>query len=249
MVRWFLGLAVIVFAASASPAQNAAKKVIEAAIQAHGGADNLRKFKAGETKFTGDITIAGMEIPFTGTVTHEVPGKFHMTLNVDVGGVKQTITQVVNGKLVAMTVNGQSQTVSDAQKIELIQAPIMQEIAQLSPLLDDPKRFTLAPEADTDVGGKPAAVVRVTAVDPKLDVRLFFDKESKLLVKTARRGLSPDEREVLEESVQSHFQVVSGTKLPMTVIVTHDGKKFMSIKTTAAKMLDKVDPKLFKSDL
>ena len=249
MSKWLLGLTAALVAAAA-PAQDAdARKVVEAAVQAHGGADNLRKYKAGESAFKGDITIAGMKIPFTGKVTHEVPGKFRMALDVDVGGVKQSITQVVNGKRVTMTVNNQSQKVSDAQKSELLQAPLMQEIAQLTPLLDEPKRFGVKLDKDADVGGKPAAVVVVTVAEPKTEARLYFDKESKLLVKTARRGLSPEEKEVTEEAVQSDFKAVSGVKVPMTVTVTHDGKEFMNIAITDAKMTEKADAGLFRSDL
>lgn len=250
MSKWFLGLTAALIAAAAGPAQDAdARKVVEASVKAHGGADSLRKYKAGESDFKGDIAIAGMKIPFGGKVTHEVPGKFRMALDVDIAGMKQTITQVVNGKLVTMAVNGQSQKVSEAQKAELLEAPLMQEVAQLTPLLDEPNRFTLAAEKDADVDGKPAHVVRVTVAQPKTEVRLFFDKESKLLVKTARKGLSPEEREVTEEAVQSEFKEVSGVKVPMKVTVTHDGKEFMNITVTGAKVLEKADAGLFKSDL
>ena len=247
MTRWFLGLTALALAVAPSAAQapDSAEAVVKKAIDAHGGADVLKKFQAGESKFKGEMTVFGMDLEFTAKLVYQLPDKFRMEIDTEAGGQKLAIVQVVNGEKVKSTLNGMPTPVEDAEKKELRQAAMLQEVSQLTPLLEG-KKYTLKLEKPTD----DANVVLVTAKDLN-DTRLSFDKKTGLLVKTQRKGLAPgmgESREVEEETVMSDFKKVDGMVLPMTLVVNHDGKKFMSMTVTEAKLMEKADPKAFAVD-
>jgi hypothetical protein len=249
MSRWFLGLAVAALAVAASPADDAANKVVEASIKAHGGADALKKFKAGSSKMKGEMVVFGMDLEFTGDLAYELPDKYKMTILTDVAGQKLTVVQVVNGTKVKNTLNGMALNLGAAEKSELAQAAAMQEIAQLTPLLGSEK-YTIKAEKDEDVGGMPASVVLVTAKDFKA-TKLYFDKKSNLLVKTSRKGLAPgmgEPQEVMEETILSDYKPVEGIQTPMKMAVTHDGKKFMNVTVSDVKVAEKSDVKFATDD-
>jgi hypothetical protein len=248
MSRWLIGLAVAVVAVAPATADDA-KAIVEKAITAHGGADALNKFKAGSYKMKGQMIVFDMELDFTGDIIYELPNKFRMALDADVSGQKLAIVQVVDGDKTKNTLNGMMIPLKDAEKAELIQAAAMQEITQLTPLLDA-TRYTLKSEKDEDVEGKPAAVVLVSGKNFK-DTKMYFDKTSGLLVKTSRRGLAPtmgDPKEVTEETIMSDFKDDQGIKSPMKMLVNHDGKKFMTMTVTEAKMMERADAKSFSVD-
>jgi hypothetical protein len=115
-------------------------------------------------------------------------------------------------------------------------------VESLAPLLvGDTYKLELIGEAK--VSDKPAVGVRVSAKGHK-DISLFFDKESGLLVKTQKRTKEAGV-EVDEENFYSDFKEIDGVKLPMTLKILHDGKKFLDAKVTEAKLLEKLDDDVF----
>ena len=247
MRMWMCGLAVAALV-SAAQAQDATdpKAVVGKAVEAHGGAAALKKFPAGEYDLKGRMVIAGADCDFSGKVVYLLPAKYKITLDLDAAGNKMALVQMIDGKDAKTTLNGKDQTMSAAQKDEAIQALAMQEITQLTPLLEGTK-YTLKADKDADIGGAKAAVVTASA-DGVKGVNLYFDKATGRLLRTVRKALSPEGKEVTEESNLSDFKPVDGILLPMAVEVTHDGKKFMSLAITSAKMLETVDPKRFSAD-
>lgn len=245
-MRPWMSAFVIVAVASFAQAQDKAIDVVKKAIEAHGGEAALNKFQAGEYAVKGKITVAGTDMDFTGQVTYQLPDKYKMTLEMTAGAAKINIVQVANGKQSKTTVNGAAQKVSDAQKAEVFAAAAMQELTQLTPLLEG-KKYQIKAGADADVGKVKAATVQVSGAGLK-DVTLYFNKDNNQLLKTSRKGLSPEEKEIVEEAVVSDYKKVEGVWLPMKVEVTHDGKKFMSMEVTSSKLAEKIDPKTFAVD-
>ena len=94
------------------------------------------------------------------------------------------------------------------------------------------------------VDGKPAAVVLVKAKGLN-DTRVYFDKQTGYMVKTLRKGLNLEGKEVEEATVNSNFEKVMGVVVPKKAVVTHDGKPFMTAEVTEYKLAEKLDPKLF----
>jgi len=223
-----------------------AKKVIEKAIEAHGGKDALGKYKAGETAVKGSMIMLGTDITFTGDIIHAMPDRSKTTLTLEVAQQKVKLVQLSNGKDVSISVNGAAKKLSDDEKTEIRQAGFLQEIAMLLPLLDG-KKYTVKSSKDEKVGEADAAVVTVSA-DGFNETKFYFDKKTELMVKMARKAVTESGEKALEESILSDFKKIDGIMMPMTTTVTRDGKKFMTMTVVTAKVLDKIDPKVFTAD-
>lgn len=243
MARWFMGLVAVVGAAVPALAQDKPQDVIKKAIEAHGGADVLKKFPAGTSDMKGTLTTGGQKIPFTGSVAFEVPGKIRIEIIATIADQKATLIQVVNGDAVKQTENGRAAPLDDKMKAELRESPAVQELALLYPLLDA-TRYTLTAEKDADVHGQPAAVILVKAKVIK-DTRLFFDKKTGYLVRMQRKGLNPLQQVVDEVTDFSDFKKIEGMVVPFKTVVAHDGKPFLDIMVSNYKPAAKLDAKLF----
>jgi hypothetical protein len=251
MRRWVLGLAVAFAAAGAATADEKIEAVVKKGIEAHGGADALKKYKAGQCKMKGDISMMGMSFDFTGKLTFNMPDRFKMEIDADIMGMKLHAVQIVKGEAIksSITIGGMVIPADgDDEKEELKQTLAMQEAEQLITLLDA-KRFTVKAADDEDVNGKKASVLLVKPMAAKKEVKMYFDKTSGLLVKTAHKGKSPDGGgEVLEESYHKEFKKVRGIQVATKLEVTHDGKKFMNVEMTDYDLSEKVDDKEFTID-
>ena len=256
MRRWFLGLAVALAAAGAAAAADSkAEAVVKKAIDAHGGADALNKYRGGKFKMAGDLTVAGVNAEFTGSLAYNLPDRYRLQLNMEVMGQKVEVQQVVKGETIksTTTVNGMAvpNPGADAEKEELRLSAVMQEAEQFTPLLDA-KKFTLKAADDADVNGKKAAVIVVQPKAIKKEFKMYFDKDSGLLVKTAHKGKAPGPdgqlTDVEEESYPADYKKVSGVQVPTRLTVNHDGKKFMEVKLTDYELKEKIDDKEFTTD-
>ena len=227
-----------------------AKKVIEKAIEAQGGKEALEKYPASSSKIKGQMSMLGMDIPFTGEIVTSGTDKVRTQLDAEVQGQKMEILQIVNGDKVKQTVSGAEQPLTDETKKELLQTPMVLEISSMTPLLKGDK-YTVKSEKDEKVGDADTSVVLITAKGLK-DVRLFFDKKTGLMVKITRKSLGigdgPEPIEVTEETIVSDYKAVDGVKMPAKSVTMHDGKKFMTIEVTEMKLMDKADAKKFALD-
>ena len=245
-------LAAFVAIASAT-ADDAAIKTVTAGIKAHGGEEALKKNKAGDMKMKGSMAILGMDLEFTGSVLYQLPDQFKMIIDTSVVGQKMSIVQVGNGDKFKTTINGAAQKLDDKTKDELRQGASSQEISMLYPLLDKEK-YTIKAGKDAKIAKiAKIADVECTAVvvegKKTKTMTLYFDKKTGLLHATTRKSLAPGSGdEVEEESVMTDYKEVEGVKIPMKMLVKHDGKTFMSTTFTEAKLSAKLDPKVFAVD-
>ena len=61
-----------------------------------------------------NMTVLGMDLTFTGDLAYELPDKFKMRIDTEVGGQKLAIVQIVNGAKVMNTLNGMALIVRTA---------------------------------------------------------------------------------------------------------------------------------------
>src|SRR5262245_60173585 len=93
-----LVVAALLGLARLAQAQNKPVEIIDKAIKATGGADQIAKLKAFESKAKGTLDVMGMQIPFTKESKVVQAGKFKESMQMDVGGQKITMNQGYNGK-------------------------------------------------------------------------------------------------------------------------------------------------------
>jgi hypothetical protein len=242
MKTWSWGLAVVLLGGGVVRADEPAgpKAVIDKAIKAHGGIDNLKKYVAQVTKGKGKYYGMGDGIDYTSETSFQAPNK--LRVHVDAGGFN--FTQIVNGDKGWMDANGEVSEMNKEFIEEARQELHAMNVSRLFPLLDD--GYKLSPLGEVKVEGKPAVGVKVERKGFR-DVNLYFDKDSGLLVKMERRGkdLMAGGTEYTAEELLHDYKKVDGVEVPYKVTINRDGKKFVESEATEVKVAEKLDDKVF----
>src|SRR5262249_40754040 len=112
------------------------KAIVAKAIKAHGGEDDLAKYKAAQATNKGKITLPGVgEVEFTQNLSYMLPDKIKDVMELSVGGQKINVVTVANGDKISIEVNGKAIEVPDQAKEALKDARHMMKVARLVPLV------------------------------------------------------------------------------------------------------------------
>jgi hypothetical protein len=223
--------------------QDEAKIIIDKAIKAHGGQENLAKLKAITLTLKGTTHQAGMDISFTGEVVVQRADQSRLALDGDSNGTKFTFVKVLNGDKGWNKVNDTTEELNPDQLAEMKEGAYHNWVAMLAPLKD--QAFTLASLGEVKVENRPALGVRVSSKGHR-DINLYFDKETNLLVKTEMRV--KDDRsgmEVNEATVYSDFKDINGIKEATKILVKRDDKPYMEATVEEVKREEKLDDGIF----
>jgi hypothetical protein len=202
-------LVAVLAGAAGVRAEDTPRALIEKAIRAHGGKENLARKVATQLLFKGAIHIGGGPggLPFTGEFIALSEGRMKTTMEIELGGQKMAFVQAVDGDKGWQSVNGMVQDLSapelEAEKV----ASYQRRVTTLVPLLDD-KGFTLTAGGEAKVEGRPALGVKVS-FKGQPDTSLYFDKETGLLVKYAYRqkgAVGPGGDGSLQETVLHDYR-------------------------------------------
>jgi hypothetical protein len=242
-MRTLFTAALVVILASIARGQDAARAIIEKAVEAHGGAA-LDKYPAGRAKAKGTIVLKGAEYPFSLERVFQTPDKLRITSEVVIMNIHRPVTCIVKGSAVTAIAGGLAQDLPPSQVSELKAALYMQNIERLTPLLKD-KRFRLAALEPKTIEGQPADGVLVSS-DGHNDVRFYFDAKTNLLVAVERPGFDDQGKAAEHIEIYSDFREVNGLKYPTKTLVKQNGRKYMTSETTEFKPLEKVDAKEFQ---
>jgi acetyl esterase/lipase len=226
------------FAAADEP-----QAVLEKAILAAGGEEQIAKFKAVRSKAKGTVNL-GTEVPFTWEITWQWPNQYKMAAELQAGGQKVALVQAFDGSSGWGEVSGVTAPIA-GQKLKELEAQMhLRRILMLTPLLND-KAFELAPVDDLLIDTKPAAGVRVSSSGHR-DVNLFFDRSTGLLTKIERFVFdNATTKEVLQEDFLSNYQVVDGVKSAMKEVWFRSGAKVAEIEYTEVSYPRKFDAREF----
>ena len=221
-----------------------ARAVVEKAIKAHGGQENLAKFKGSAVTFKGTFHGMGDGIPMSGTVTSFGADKQKVDIVVEAGGQKIPVVIVLAGDK-GWTKAADQLTEMDKDKVaEAKEQAYAAWVATLAPLADKEK-FKLSTTGEFDVGKKKAVGVKVSSKGHR-DVDLYFDKETGLLVKTETRVKDDATgNEMTEEGFPSDYKDFQGTKQATKFTVNRDGKLYMEGEASDVQLLEKADEGTF----
>jgi hypothetical protein len=220
------------------------RAIIDKALKAHGGADNLGKYPAANIKAKGSMEAMGMTIKFTIEIHAQNPDKIRTAVDVDLGGKTLTVINVFDGTRAWESLMGQTKEVKDAKKLEKHKMDMyVQGIVHLAPLAG--KGFEISPLGEAKVKDQDTVGVRVSAKG-KPDVSLYFDKKTGLLVKSEHRTTEPfNMNEVNQESYYSDYKKTEGIQEALKIVVHHDGKLFMEMEVSETRRLEKIDKAMF----
>ena len=221
-----------------------AKALIEKAVKAHGGQENLDKYPCNTVAMKGKVHVMEMAIPFTGEVTTQRGDKLKLDLEIEAGGMKIRIVNVFAGDKGWKKMGDQT---TDMDKDEIAEAKSQTYsawVSSLAPLLKG-KDFTFAPIGEMKVNDKPALGVKVSSKGHR-DVDLYFDKQTGMLVKTETRVKDDATgQEVTQEEFPSDYKDVQGLKQPMKNVIKRDGKVFVEAEVTDVTLAEKLDEGVF----
>jgi hypothetical protein len=237
----FVSFCLLVAAATVRADESvAARELIEKAIAAHGGEATLSKCPVISMKFKG--TVHGSDktptILFKAEMTTNGAERVKLIVESENFG-KFRLVSVLNGDRGWIECNGDTQEVKKDKLATMQEDAYSAWVASLLPLKD--KTFNLTMEGEADIDNRPALGIKVSR-KAHHDVKLFFDKETGLLVKTER--LIKDERgqELTEETLLTDHTEVQDTKQAMKITIRRGGKPYQSWEVTqyqlAAKATD-----------
>jgi len=238
------GIAVL-FSGSAYADDLDAKKIIDKAIEAHGGAEALAKNKDKSVNAKAKMTInqmGGIEATMESFISDK---KFKHVLDFSIMGMNFNEIIGYDGKEMWIVLNGKeimSVTGKDLDPLkDMIHA---EELAGLVLLKEKGIETSLIGESKLD--DQELVGIRVSSKDHK-DVSMYFDKKSGLLVKVENRGVDfLSKEEVAEERIMSDFKKFDGVLQPTRIVINHDGKKHVEIEFSDIKFGDKLDNSAFE---
>jgi hypothetical protein len=238
-----LSLVVIVALVGRLPAaDDEPRAIIERAIKAHGGQERLEKLKTDRVTLKGTMTINDKPVEFTGETTVNLPSQLRSVTVLMLEPKPRTIVQLLNGDKATVAIDGQPQPVVASAVQEIRDIMMLNRAERLTPLLSD-KAFELTALDESKVDDKPVVGVKVRLKN-HADLKMFFDKDSGLLVKT-EHVREESKKKITQEEFYSDFRDVDGYKRPRKTVVHRGGKPFLEMEEVEVKYLDKVDETLF----
>jgi hypothetical protein len=222
--------------------QAAVKGIIDKAIKATGGEENLAKYKAATWKGKGKINFAGTEIEFIIEAAVQPPKQSRGRSEGDFSGTKFERTQVVNGDKGWVSLMGNTDEMPEDQLAAAKEDLYAGWVAMLVPLQD--AAFKLAPLGETQIGDRTAVGVKVSHKDHK-DINLYFDKQKGWLIKVQRRALDMMGQEVNQETFFSDYKESKGVQHARKQKTTRDGSGFLEIEITDYQPVEKLDENTF----
>lgn len=225
-------------APQASPANaGGAKSVVQAAVQAAGGAEKLAAVKDFVSR--GQVTVQSPMGEVSGEMVAEVvyPDKTRSVLKLAMG----EMVQAFDGQSGWMKMGTQAMDLPAALLPEVRRGIVTAGgISLLRKAANGEAAVSLLEPAE--VNGRKADVISWKEGD--LDMRLYFDAETHLLAKLAYRAASMQGTTDVEV-LPSDFRDVSGLKIPFKVQTTQNGQKYLEMVATEMKVNAGVDAAAF----
>ncbi len=225
--------------------QNGARAIVEKAIEAQGGKKQIAKLRIMRIKVKGKMEFAPGQknLPFVLEDTWQMPGQYKSVQRVELKkGVTHAHTIAVDGAKGWASFNGQIVDLNKKAMAEFLDQKHGEDLDRLGFLNDKGRKLSVLKEIKIE--GKRAVGVLVKT-EGRRDVKLYFDKESGLLVKRERRISGPAGKEVVQEVFFSDYQEKDGLKHYRKISALQDGKRLLEGTVTEIEFFDKLDTKVF----
>lgn len=236
-----LVLAIVAVSVHSADADQA-RAVLERAIQAHGGAQKLSRLQTVIRTAKGELAFGGgTSVPAVCETTMMLPDRCRWAFELELNGQKSPLTVAIDGGKGWRSGGGMVKELTKLEAEEPRAEAYVAWLTTLTPLKE--AGFQLASLPDLKIGNAPAAGIQVTHKGSP-NVKLYFDKQSGLLVKAERKG-----REAGIDSLKEYFfgepKEYGGLKLPTRHVEQSNGKKVADWTITRYQFPDQIDAKEF----
>lgn len=222
-----------------------ARAVIDRAIKAHGGADELAKLDRLTFTLKGKCYgTCPTGAAFTARWSVQDPDKLRQEVDIAVAGKTLKVVRVINGGAGWVQMAGTTREMGREALAERKEGLYANRVARLVPLSGP--EFRLTPLGAAVAGGRAAVGVRVAQAGHR-DVSLFFDKQTGLLLKSQRRAKDPTDgkKEFTQEMCFGGYKAVGGVPHAHTIAILRDGKKYAEAACSDFKTHEKLDDAVF----
>ena len=245
-MRWlYAAITMALLSPVAMASDDAVRGVVEKAIKAQGGADKVAKLRAMRIKAEGTINLVPDQpvIRFVIEDWWQMPDQYKTTSRFELGGKKVNQTQALDRENGWIQFDGMTQDMPKEAVAEMREQKYAEDLDRLGFLKD--KGIDLTALGESKVDGRAAVGVLIKSKGHR-DVKLWFDKESGLLVRRDHRVLdSGTGKEVPQEVVFSDYRETDGVKHYRTLTAYRDGKKIIDAKVREIEFFDMLDKKVF----
>jgi len=264
MKRWMLTVAALplvtclLVAAPAKDEQSEAEAILDNAIKAVGGPDKLTKLTSFVVKLNRKPTarpgVGGVET--TLEVSYEYPDRKRSETTRDIGGTKTISLQVVNGDKAWLSSRGAVRELN-AEQVKQLRSNLFAEFPVRQLPLYKGKGYKLTMLGESKVDEKKVVGIKVTA-EGKADQKLYFDKETGLLLKqeyelprfTPSRagvpgGADAPNPSITVEVFYEDYMESGGIRYPTKTRRIQGGRTTIEDEIAEFKVVDKFDEKTF----
>jgi outer membrane lipoprotein-sorting protein len=234
----FVALGLMLILSGASRAEDRdCRAIIDKAIKAVGGEEQLTKHQAETFREKGTYYGEGAAQPYTGKYAVQFPDRFRM----EIEGV---FTIVLDGNRGWIAMGGNTQEMNKEQLAQQKESQYAGWVTTLLPLVKD-KAFQLSGLGESKIGDRTVVGIKVTHPGHN-EVKLYFDKESGLLVRSEYRykdWMSGKDTEMV--SNYENYKRFDGLKFPTKMEMKRDGKQFVEAEIEEVKPVEKFDVSIF----
>jgi hypothetical protein len=222
-----------------------ARAVLDKAIKALGGADQLAKHPAVTWKSSGTITANDMKIAINDQWSAQGFDRFRWEFEVTIDGRALNGLIVIKGAEGWLKIANQPVTKVPAEVLPLLKngLHIPRLVDALLPLRD--KAFKLAPLGELTINDRAAVGIKVSHKDYP-DVDLFFDKETALPLRSEFRVKEPMATD--ETTYAFYFdgyKEFGGRKFATKITFKRDDKTTIELERKDVTPMEKLDDSTF----
>jgi hypothetical protein len=237
-----LGLMATGLGHSPAAGPESARALLDDAIKAHGGAEQLAKTRVLVRSDKGEMSGGlAAKVPFTREAVVRGPDQGRWSFEMGPDGNKLRVVLVLNRDKGWRLGAGQTADLGKQELEEIREEAYAGWVTTLLPLRDRAFTLTLVPE--TKVNGQPA-VGLMAASKGRPDIKLFFDKKTNLLLKVERQGREAGKK-VEKETFFGDYKEFGGVKLPAQVLELTGGKTTAEFAVTSYRFPGRVDESEF----
>jgi hypothetical protein len=222
----------------------ALRAFIDKAITAHGGAAKLARFKAARFDGKGKLYVNGTATKYTGQFAADLPDREWYSVQLEARGQEHHLVGAVSNRGQWETDNGKkSEPMSQAELAEERERMHSDWVASLRPLVN--RSILLKPAGEAEVDGRKAVGV-IVAMNGHRPVKLFFDREKALLLKSETQEKNFESgQESTRQELYSNYRMIEGLMIRTHTKTFKDGKLYSESESAHIKPLEKLDDRLF----
>jgi hypothetical protein len=242
-MRGLMVLAVLGMATFSAGSADEAAALVDRAIAARGGLEQVRKLRRMEISYTGSVVMNGRHQAFRTTVWQDLPDRLRTTFLLQTPERALEITQILaGGSGWRIQADG---AVTDLSKAEILALQMESHpgwLACLYPLKEPGLTLTVLP--DQRVDGADCAVLKVETKD-RPSVELYFDKSTWLLARWTCPVRVPHVGTQQEDVRLDRYELRAGIPFPLRLASFRDRNLFMEAHLSQVRLVHEFDPALF----